>query len=356
MKKIKKVLIISGGSGGHVFPGLAVARYLVNIGYQVVWLGSSNCIEALLVPKHGIDIKFVYVKGWRGKKIYMKLVASLFFLFAVCQSLKIIKSWKPDIALGMGGYVSGPGGLAAWMRKVPLIIHEQNRQIGLANRFLSILAKKVLQGFPGVYAGAKTVGNPIRHTILSVPPPIKRWKERIGPIRILVIGGSKGASIFNEIVPNIAEKLSHKVIIWHQVGEQNLQSVLLNYYKFKKHNYRITPFIHDMAHAYAWADVLIARAGALTVSEIAIVGLPAIFVPFKYHKDHQQYWNAMPLLQIGAAKIVEQKEFTSENISVILESWDRITLLNMAQRAKSLAITNAVQLTAQVIIKYLMEK
>lgn len=306
------------------------------------------------MPKCGIEIKYIYISGWRGKKIYMKLLVPFFVIFAIYQSLKIIKHWNPSIVLSMGGYVTGPSGLAAWIRKVPLIIHEQNRVVGLTNRFLSILAKQVLQGFPGVFSGAKTVGNPIRHTILSIPNPVERWKKRTGPIRVLVIGGSKGASIFNKIIPDIAENLGRKVIIWHQVGEKNLKDVLLDYYKYKKNNYRITPFINDIAQAYAWADILVSRAGALTVSEITVVGLPAIFIPFVFHKDCQQYWNAIPLLQAGAVKIVEQKEFTSSNISIILASLDRIELLKMAQCAKSLVVTpNAVQLIAQTVVQYL---
>lgn len=354
IKKIKnKVLIVAGGSGGHVFPGLSVAHYLIDQGYQVMWLGTSDHIEAFLVPKHGIDIKFIYIKGWRGKVIYKKLIVLFFFIFSTYQSLKIIKYWKPDVVLGMGGYVSAPVGLAAWILRIPLIIHEQNRVVGLTNRFLSILANQVLQGFPGVFKKAKMVGNPICHTILSLPNPVERWKKRTGPIRVLVIGGSKGASIFNKIIPDIAEKLMYKAIIWHQVGEKNLQDVLLNYYKFKKNNYRIVSFINDIAQAYAWADILIARAGALTVSEVAVVGLPAIFVPFTCHKDYQQYWNALPLLKFGAAKIIEEHEFTSNNIKETLESWDRVILLDMAQRAKALAIPNATQLIVQIIIQYL---
>lgn len=346
---------MAGGSGGHIFPGLTIARNLIARGYQVVWLGSSDGMEASLVPKYGISMKFIHIKGWCGKRIYLRLIVPFFIIFAICEALKIMRYWKPDIVVGMGGYVSGPGGVAAWILKIPLIIHEQNRVFGITNRILSILAKKVLQGFPGVFVGAKTVGNPICNTILSIPDPIKRWKKRTGPIRVLVLGGSKGASIFNKIVPDIAEKLFGKVIIWHQVGERNLQDMLLKFYKFKQNNYRIISFINNIAQAYTWADVLITRAGALTVSEVAAVGLPAIFVPFAHHRDCQQYWNAMPLSQAGAAKIIEQKEFTSNNVSEILKVWNRSVLLDMAQRAKGLSVSDKKQLISQTIIKYLME-
>ncbi|WP_159714730.1 undecaprenyldiphospho-muramoylpentapeptide beta-N-acetylglucosaminyltransferase [Blochmannia endosymbiont of Camponotus nipponensis] len=353
MNKKKRIMIVAGGSGGHVFPGLSVAHYLISNGYQVIWLGTSDRIEAKLVPKYGIDIDFIRVKRWYGEKLYIKCIMPLFTFLAVCQARKIIKYWKPDIVLGMGGYVSGPSGLAAWTCGIPLIIHEQNRIIGLTNRYLSIFAVKVLQGFPSTFPNAKMVGNPIRRTILAVPSPFKRWQGRVGPIRVLVIGGSQGAHILNKIIPNMAEKLSNRLIIWHQVGEQDFKKVIWAYQKIKQNDHRIVKFIDDIAQAYAWADVLISRAGALTVSEVSIVGLPAIFVPFIHHRDRQQYWNAVPLVQVGAAKIIEQQNFTSDSVSTVLESWDRKTLCNMAQRARSIAIPNATQQVSQTIIEYL---
>ncbi|URJ23101.1 undecaprenyldiphospho-muramoylpentapeptide beta-N-acetylglucosaminyltransferase [Blochmannia endosymbiont of Camponotus sp. C-003] len=353
MNQKKKIMIVAGGSGGHVFPGLSVAHYLINNGYQVVWLGTSDRIEAKLVPQYGIDIKFIYIKKWCGEKLHIKCTMLFFIFLAIYQARKIIKYWQPDIVLGMGGYVSGPGGLAAWTCGIPLIIHEQNRVIGLTNRYLSIFSKKVLQGFPGTFPNAKIVGNPIRHTILAVPNPSKRWKGRVGPIRVLVIGGSQGAHILNKIIPNMAEKLSNKLIIWHQVGEQDFKKVTRAYRKIKQSYHRIVKFIDDIAQAYAWADILISRAGALTVSEVSVVGLPAIFVPFIHHKDRQQYWNAVPLVQVGAAKIIEQQNFTSDTVSTMLSSWDRKTLCSMAQRARSIAIPNATQQVSQTIIEYL---
>lgn len=353
MNQKKKIMIVAGGSGGHVFPGLSVAHYLIDNGYQVVWLGTSDRIEAKLVPQYGIDIKFIYIKKWCGEKLYIKCTMLFFIFLAIYQARKIIKYWQPDIVLGMGGYVSGPGGLAAWTCGIPLIIHEQNRVIGLTNRYLSIFSKKVLQGFPGTFPNAKIVGNPIRHTILAVPNPSKRWKGRVGPIRVLVIGGSQGAHILNKIIPNMAEKLSNKLIIWHQVGEQDFKKVTRAYRKIKQSYHRIVKFIDDIAQAYAWADILISRSGALTVSEVSVVGLPAIFVPFIHHKDRQQYWNAVPLVQVGAAKIIEQQNFTSDTVSTMLSSWDRKTLCSMAQRARSIAIPNATQQVSQTIIEYL---
>ncbi|URJ30218.1 undecaprenyldiphospho-muramoylpentapeptide beta-N-acetylglucosaminyltransferase [Blochmannia endosymbiont of Camponotus sp.] len=353
MNQKKRILIVAGGSGGHVFPGLSVAHYLIDNGYQVVWLGTADRIEAKLVPKYGIDIKFIHIKRWHGEKLYIKCIMPLYICLAVYQARKIIKYWKPDIVLGMGGYVSGPSGLAAWTCGIPLIIHEQNRIIGLTNRYLSMFAAKVLQGFPNTFPNAKIVGNPIRRTILAIPNPVKRWQGRVGPIRVLVIGGSQGAHILNKIIPNMAEKLSNKLIIWHQVGEQDFKKVKWAYQKIKQSCHKIVKFIDDIAQAYSWADILISRAGALTVSEVSVVGLPAIFVPFIHHKDRQQYWNAMSLVQVGAAKIIEQQNFTSDYVSTVLESWDRKTLCSMAQRARDVAMPNATQQVSQIIIEYL---
>lgn len=355
MNRLKTIMIIAGGSGGHVFPGLSVAHYLMDNGYKVVWLGTEDNIESKLVPKNGISIKFVCIQGFRGKKIYQKLTVLLFFMFfAMYQSLKIIKFWKPDVVLSMGGYVSGPSSLTAWLCGIPVVIHEQNKILGLTNRYLSFVAKKILQGFPGVSSRAITVGNPVRLKILSISDPLERLKNRMGPVRLLVIGGSKGAHIFNKVVPKIAEKLSNRLIIWHQSGEQDLEDVIRAYNKVKENNsYKVVSFIDNMDQAYAWADVVIARAGALTVSEIACVGLAAIFVPFDYHKDRQQYWNAMTLETVGAAKIVDQRQFTIDYISKILKSWNRSILLNMAQKAKIVSNPNSTQLVAQIVIQCL---
>lgn len=351
----KKVMIIAGGSGGHVFPGLSVACYLMESGYNVIWLGGVNNIESELVPQYGIDIKLIWIQGLRGKKLYTKFIVLFFsFFIAIYQSLKIIKYWKPDIVVGWGGYVSGPGGLAAWLSGIPLIIHEQNKVIGLTNRLLSFFAKIVLQGLPNVVArGSIIVGNPIRSAILSIPEPIGRWKNRVGPIRVLVVGGSQGAHIFNIVVPKIVEKLADKLIIWHQTGKKDFHSVVQAYKKMKKNIYKIEAFIYNIEQAYTWADLVISRSGALTVSEVAYVGLPAIFVPFCFHKDRQQYWNAMLLEQIGAAQIIEQEQFTVDYVSLILKSLDRTVLLNMASRAKTLAVSNSTELIAKIITQNL---
>ncbi|AKC60317.1 undecaprenyldiphospho-muramoylpentapeptide beta-N-acetylglucosaminyltransferase [Blochmannia endosymbiont of Camponotus (Colobopsis) obliquus] len=351
MNKIRKIMIMSGGTGGHVFSGLVIARYLIDYyGWQVKWLGSFDGIEATLVPQNGIDIKYIKVRGIIGKKLIAKLITLLGVLKAIKRSRKIMKIWKPDIVLGMGGYVSGPSCLAAWIIGIPIVIHEQNVIAGFTNRILSRIATKVLQAFPYSLPNAEVVGNPIRHEILSLPDPIKRLRCRHGPIRVLVFGGSQGSHILNKIIPEVMIKMFDKFIVLHQVGSKSLKKVRDIYSFGSIDNYEVVSFIDDMASAYAWADIVISRSGALTVSEIAAVGLAAVFVPFM-HSDNHQYWNAMFLQKIGAAKIIKESECTIEQISEIFITLnDRKVLLNMAQCAKKLCVTDAVKRIAQVLI------
>lgn len=349
----KTIMIIAGGSGGHIFPGLSVAVLLMKFGYNVVWLGAVNNVESRLVPLYGIDIKYIRIKGWQNKKIYEKIIVLFFVFLSMCQSLKIIRFWKPDVVLSMGGYVTGPSGLVTWLLGIPLIIHEQNRIIGLTNRFLSFFAEKRLQGFPNTMPNAITVGNPIRCSILSILDPESRWKGRTGPIRILIIGGSQGADIFNVVVPNVINNLSRKFSIWHQSGKKGFSYVRKAYRDCGKSNCKVESFIDNIAQAYSWADIVISRAGALTVSEIACVGLPAIFVPFFYHKDRQQYLNADLLVKKGAAQIIEEKEFTVDLVSIILDTLNRQILLIMAKRAQTAAMPCATQLIVKTIVQCL---
>ncbi|ABF13989.1 undecaprenyldiphospho-muramoylpentapeptide beta-N-acetylglucosaminyltransferase [Candidatus Palibaumannia cicadellinicola] len=348
----KRLIIVAGGTGGHIFPGLAIANNMITQGWDVRWLGTKNRIEADLVPKHGITTYFlsIYGYGLHGKK--QKILAIVSILQAVLQSYYIMRKWRPDIVLGMGGYISGPCGLAAWMCKIPLVIHEQNRVTGLTNYYLSKFAKKVLQAFPSVFPNANVVGNPIRKEILAVIEPSLRLCNRTGPIRILVIGGSQGSKIINQILPVVAAQLAGKYVFWHQVGKGALKEVQQVYTSMLKNqlNYKLVEFIDDIAIAYAWADVVICRSGALTISEIAAVGLPAIFVPFM-HKDRHQYWNALPLEQLGAAKILEQPNFTAEKVSQILMSWDRSKLFTMAQRARTIAMVDSTERVTSELIE-----
>ncbi|WP_405078502.1 undecaprenyldiphospho-muramoylpentapeptide beta-N-acetylglucosaminyltransferase [Pectobacterium carotovorum] len=341
----KRLMVMAGGTGGHVFPGLAVAHHLMAQGWQVRWLGTADRMEADLVPKHGIEIDFIRISGLRGKGIRAQLSAPIRIFQAVRQARAIMRRYQPDVVLGMGGYVSGPGGLAAWLCGIPVVLHEQNGIAGLTNRWLSHIAKKVLQAFPGAFPKADVVGNPVRTDVLALPAPETRLADRSGPVRVLVVGGSQGARVLNQTLPGVAALLGDRVTIWHQVGKGALSTVQQAYQDVGQTQHKITEFIDDMAAAYAWADVVVCRSGALTVSEIAAAGLPALFVPFQ-HKDRQQYWNALPLEKAGAAKIIEQPQFSVAAVSEVLSGWDRATLLTMAQKARAVAIPDATERVA----------
>ncbi|WP_392560819.1 undecaprenyldiphospho-muramoylpentapeptide beta-N-acetylglucosaminyltransferase [Orbus sturtevantii] len=344
----KKLLVMAGGTGGHVFPGLAVAHELIKQGWQVRWLGTADRMEAQLVPQQGIEIDFINISGIRGKGILAKLLSPLRIFKAVIQARKIIKGYQPDVVLGMGGYVSGPGGIAAKLCGVPVVLHEQNGIAGLTNQWLSKIATVVLQAFPSAFKNAKVVGNPVREDILSLPSPTERFSVRDGKMRILVMGGSQGAKVLNDIVPIAFKQVSTQCCIWHQTGKGARDSVFAAYDGIDMSDNRVTEFIDDVAAAYSWADLVICRSGALTVSEIQVVGLGAIFIPFR-HKDRQQYWNAKSLQDIGAAKIIEQDDFTVAKLVKILQPLDRSTLLDMAKKANSLAVRDSALEVADVI-------
>ncbi|MEJ5073100.1 undecaprenyldiphospho-muramoylpentapeptide beta-N-acetylglucosaminyltransferase [Enterobacter ludwigii] len=344
----KRLMVMAGGTGGHVFPGLAVAHHLMDQGWQIRWLGTADRMEADLVPKHGIDIDFIEISGLRGKGLKAMLFAPIRIFNAWRQARAIMQRFQPDVVLGMGGYVSGPGGLAAWSLGIPVVLHEQNGIAGLTNKWLSKIAKTVMQAFPGAFPNAEVVGNPVRTDVLALPLPEQRLSGREGEIRVLVVGGSQGARVLNLTMPQVAEKLGDSVTIWHQSGKGGQQTVEQAYADAGQPQHKVTEFIDDMAEAYAWADVVVCRSGALTVSEIAAAGLPAIFVPFQ-HKDRQQYWNALPLEKAGAAKIFEQPQFTADAVASTLAGWDRKTLLEMAERARAAAIPDATERVAQAV-------
>ncbi|MGL9759911.1 MAG: undecaprenyldiphospho-muramoylpentapeptide beta-N-acetylglucosaminyltransferase [Symbiopectobacterium sp.] len=346
----KRLMVMAGGTGGHIFPGLAVAHHLMAQGWQVRWLGTADRMEADLVPKNGIKIDFICISGLRDKGIAAQLCAPLRIYRAVRQAQAIMKRYQPDVVLGMGGYVSGPGGLAAWLCGIPVVLHEQNCVAGLTNRWLSRIARKVLQAFPGAFPKADVVGNPVRTDVLALPTPDERFAGREGPIRVLVVGGSQGAMVLNRTLPDVAARLGANVTVWHQTGKGALAEVQQAYVS----QHKVTEFIDDMAQAYSWADVVVCRSGALIVSEIAVAGLPALFVPFQ-HKDRQQYWNALPLEQAGAAKIIEQSALSVDVVSDVLSGWDRATLRDMAQRARSVAIPNATERVAAEVATSLQQ-
>ncbi|ANF61578.1 UDP-N-acetylglucosamine--N-acetylmuramyl-(pentapeptide) pyrophosphoryl-undecaprenol N-acetylglucosamine transferase [[Haemophilus] ducreyi] len=350
----KKLLIMAGGTGGHVFPAIAVAQELQKQGWQICWLGTKARMEAELVPQYNIPIEFIQISGLKGKGVLALIKAPFSILKAVLQALKIIKKYRPDAVLGMGGYVSGSGGIAARLCNVPIVLHEQNAIAGLTNVWLAKIAKRVLQAFPTAFAKAETVGNPVRKDLSELLDPAQRFKARATaepyPLNILVMGGSQGARIINQTIPEVAKALGNAIFIRHQAGKGNLRTIS-DVYK-QADNVSVTEFIDDMAEAYNWADLVICRSGALTVCEIAAAGLPAIFVPYQ-HKDRQQSLNATYLANVGAAIIVEQPDFTAQNLLNILQPLikDRQKLTEMAIKAHTKATPKAAQRVAEVIIE-----
>ncbi|MCF7355123.1 undecaprenyldiphospho-muramoylpentapeptide beta-N-acetylglucosaminyltransferase [Vibrio sp. CK2-1] len=349
MKKNKRLLVMAGGTGGHVFPGLAVAKKLQQQGWEIRWLGTPDRMEADLVPKHGIEIDFIHVKGLRGQGLAKLIKAPFQIVNAIMQAKKHIKAWQPDVVLGMGGYVSGPGGVAAWMSGIPVVLHEQNAVAGLTNQWLSKIAKRVMQAFPGAFPNAEVVGNPVRQDVVEIAEPQQRLEQRDGPIRILVMGGSQGARILNTTLPPVMKALGDDYEIRHQAGKGQLQMVEGLYQENQVNNAQVTEFIDDVAQAYEWADLLVCRSGALTVSEVSAAGVGAIFIPFM-HKDRQQALNADHLVQCGAALMIEQPDLTEQVLMEQIQQLDRTQLLAMAEKARAAAITDADTRVAEAII------
>lgn len=349
MKNKKRLMVMAGGTGGHVFPGLAVAKKLQQQGWEIRWLGTADRMEADLVPKHGIDIDFIRVKGLRGQGIARLIKAPFQIINAILQAKRHMKAWQPDAVLGMGGYVSGPGGIAAWLQGIPVILHEQNAVAGLTNQWLSKIASRVFQAFNGAFPNAPVVGNPVRTDVVELPEPNQRLAERSGPIRVLVMGGSQGARILNQTLPEVMAKLGEGYEVRHQAGKDNQAEVEQAYQVAGAKNFQVTEFIDDVAQAYAWADLLVCRSGALTVSEVSAAGVAAIFIPFM-HKDRQQALNADHLVECGAAKMIEQPQLTVEKLSQTIAQLERTQLLDMANKARQAAKLDADQVVADAII------
>ena len=336
------ILVMAGGTGGHVYPALAVAQALEERAQDVVWLGTHRGLESRVVPAAGIDIEWISVKGLRRKGVAALLVAPFQIAWALMQSLSVILRRRPVAVLGMGGFVSGPGGFAAWLTRRPLVIHEQNAAAGLTNRLLARLARVVLQAFPGSFnpsVNATTVGNPVREDIAAVRPPSERYVGRQGSLRLLILGGSQGALALNTTVPEALSKLpaTDRPLVRHQCGNLTLDTTRSAY---AQHNVEadVAPFIEDMAAAYAWADLVVCRAGALTVAELCAVGLPALFVPYPGAVDDHQTANARPMADAGAAIIIDQSMLSADVIAAQLGEWlsSRQDLLVKAERAHGL--------------------
>ncbi len=341
----KTILVMAGGTGGHIFPALAVAHKMRDAGWRVVWLGNPEGMEAKLVPQHGFEMVWVKFSALRGKGLLRKLLLPFNLLRGFWQGWRAIRQVRPHVVLGMGGYITFPGGMMAALTGVPLVLHEQNSVAGLANRVLSGVADRVATGFPDVLPKAEWVGNPVRPEIAALAPPAERFAERTGPLRLLVIGGSLGAQALNEMVPQAMAQFPADQLpqIVHQAGEKHLDALQANYAEAGVPAHCV-PFIEDMAGAYEWADLVICRAGALTVAELAAAGVASILVPYPHAVDDHQTGNARFLVDVGGAFLMPQAEMTADAIALI-RNYSRGQLLEMAEKARSLAKPDA---TAEV--------
>jgi len=352
----RTLMVMAGGTGGHVYPALAVADALRARGWSVFWLGTKNGLEARVVPAAGIDMVWVSMGGMRGKGLLRKLLLPLMLLIAFGQSLRAIVQRRPDVVLGMGGYTAFPGGMMASLLNRPLVIHEQNSVGGLTNRVLACLADRVLTAFPQAFQGKKDkpipcrrvaaewVGNPVRTDIAAATPA-----ERSGPLRLLVVGGSLGASALNELIPKAlallpAEQRPHVV---HQSGRQHLDRLRANYAAAGVEA-EVRDYIEDMAAAYRSCDFAVCRAGAMTVAELACAGVPAVLVPFPFAVDDHQTGNAEFLSEAGAGWLMQQKDLSAEKLAAMIGRLDRATLAVMADKARKLAKPEATRQVADI--------
>jgi UDP-N-acetylglucosamine--N-acetylmuramyl-(pentapeptide) pyrophosphoryl-undecaprenol N-acetylglucosamine transferase len=349
----KTVLLMAGGTGGHVFPALAIAESLRGQGVPIHWLGTTQGLEARVVPQAGIPISHIKIGGLRGKGIWRKMAAPFSILFALIQALIVLRRLKPGLVVGMGGFVTGPGGLAAWLLRIPLIIHEQNALPGLTNRLLARLATRVLQAFPDTFPAryqAATTGNPLRPALLQADFPIPRAPH--SPVRILIVGGSLGARFLNETVPPALRELKMPLAVRHQTGKGQAEKVRKAYANMAADT---ADFIDNMAEAYAWADLVICRAGALTVGELAQAGLPALLVPFPFAVDDHQTHNARFLSDAGAALLLPQSELDAGKLAAILNELlaDPARLSAMSLAAKGQARPEALRQISEICLAVL---
>ncbi|MCL4747548.1 MAG: undecaprenyldiphospho-muramoylpentapeptide beta-N-acetylglucosaminyltransferase [Burkholderiaceae bacterium] len=340
---------MAGGTGGHVMPGLAVAQVMRERGWRVEWLGNPSGMEATLVPRHGITMRWIRFGGLRGKGIVTKLLLPLNLLRAFWQSFVALRAARPSVVLGMGGYVAFPGGMIAALVGIPLVVHEQNAVAGLSNRLLSRIADRVLVAFPDALPGASWTGNPVRAEIARVAPPDARFAGREGALRLLVVGGSLGARALNEVVPKalarIAPEARPRVV--HQSGKAHLAE-LRDAYRDAGVQAEAVDFLDDMAAAYAHADLVICRAGAMTIAELAAVGVASVLVPFPHAVDDHQSANARFLSDRGAAIVVAQSALDAASLAHLIEGFDRERLARMAALARAAACGDAAGEVATV--------
>jgi len=348
----KTLLVMAGGTGGHIFPALTVADLMRSRGWNVVWMGNPDGMEARLVPARGYEMADVRFGGVRGKGLLRKLFLPMSLLPAFWQAWKAIRKIRPDVVLGMGGYISFPGGMMAVLAGCKLVIHEQNSIAGLANRVLAKLADRVLCGFPGALPKGEWVGNPVRPEIARVLPPAERRAGRLeedsASLRLLVLGGSLGAAALNEMVPKGLQliEVDKRPQVVHQAGEKHLDTLVDNYTKAGVHANCVS-FIEDMAGAYEWADLVICRAGALTVAELAAVGVASVLVPLPHAVDDHQTFNAKFLTSAGGGVLLPQRDLTPESVSLI-RNYTHGQLLQMGEKARSLAKPDSADAVSRV--------
>jgi UDP-N-acetylglucosamine--N-acetylmuramyl-(pentapeptide) pyrophosphoryl-undecaprenol N-acetylglucosamine transferase len=340
----KTALIMAGGTGGHIFPGLAVAEALRAKGWQVQWLGAPNSMESRLVPPRGFELQTIDFSGVRGKGLVTLALLPLRLLKAFWQSIQVIRRVKPDVVVGLGGYISFPAGMMAVLLGKPLVLHEQNSVAGMANKVLASVADKVFTAFPKALAKGVWVGNPLRTEFLQQAEPAARFAGRSGPLNLLVVGGSLGAKALNDVVPQALARipLAKRPKVIHQSGEKQIDALRANYAAAGVQA-TLTPFITNTAEAFAQADLIVCRAGASTVTEIAAVGAAAVFVPFPFAVDDHQTLNARFLSDQGAAKIVVQKDLNADFLAQLLLKSELDELLEIAQKAKNMQKIHATE-------------
>lgn len=358
-KTQRPIMITAGGTGGHVYPGLAVARALMAQGIPVVWMGTRKGLEARVIPEAGIEMAWLEVNGLRGKGWQTLLMAPVNLIRALLQSVQIMRKHQPAAVLGMGGFVAGPGGLVASLMGKPVVIHEQNAVAGLTNKLLSRVSRRVLEGFPGTFASSQKVmatGNPVRLDIASLPAPLERLADREDePVHVLVVGGSLGAQALNQMVPQALAQLdvATRPVVRHQAGVKNIDEARRQYAAVGV-TAEVMPFIEDMAEAYAWADLVICRAGALTIAELAAAGVAALLVPFPYAVDDHQTANGKYLADNGAALLIQQRDLTPEKLAGVLQDLcsDRAKLRQMSLASRQLAKPYATAQVAAICAAY----
>lgn len=349
----RPVLIMAGGTGGHIFPGLAVAAELGARDVPVLWLGADGGLETTLVPQHGIALETLSIGGLRGKGLATALRTPLRLFRAVRAARAVLRRHAPRSVLSMGGYVAAPGGIAARLARIPLVVHEQNRVPGLTNRLLARFARRVLTGFADAFPGAEWVGNPVRTAIAALPPPSVRYAGRVGALRLLVLGGSQGARSLNEAVPEMLRGLGANlpVQVRHQCGAKRVEAAQAAY-RAAGIDAEVLPFVEDMATAYADADLVICRAGALTLAELAAAGVPSILVPYPHAVDDHQTKNAQTMVDAGGGVLVSEGADFVERLGAALGAMgDRARLVRMADAARTLARPEATRRIADVCLE-----